>query len=260
MTIHTGYDEGMLCWADLSTTDLPAAKKFYGHLFGWTMADAPTGDPDTVYVMCKQRGHDAAALQAMPDALKAQGIPPHWLAYVSVKDVDARAKKVEAHGGQLLMSPMDVMEAGRMALVADPTGATFALWQGKKHPGAGVMSEPGSLSWMELMTKDPKAATAFYSAVLPWTAKVSPEYTEWQVGKQAAGGMMEMKGAHFEGVPSHWTVYFTVEDCDAAVKKAHGLGASVLLPPTDVAEVGRFAVLQDPQGAAFNLIKLAPHG
>ena len=253
-TIKT-HEEGMLCWADLSTPDLPAAKKFYTALFGWTTKDLSMGPDAGVYVMCEHNGQSVGALQEMSPSIADQGLPPHWLTYIAVKDVDKTSKKVHANGGKLLMDPMDVGDAGRMSIVIDPTGANVALWQGKRNPGAAVMNESSALCWMELMTTDAKKAGAFYQGLFGYNLKVSPDYTEFHVGEQAAGGMMEMKDKRFEGMPSHWSIYFMVPDCDAAAKKVTALGGKVLMPPMDIANVGRFAVVQDPQGATFNVLK-----
>ena len=253
-TIKT-HEEGMLCWADLSTPDLPAAKKFYTALFGWTTKDLPMDDAGSVYVMCEHGGQSVAALQAMSPAIVDQGLPPHWLAYIAVKDVDKTSKRVHQSGGKLLMDPMDVGDAGRMSIIIDPTGTNIARWQGKRNLGAQVMNEPGALCWMELMTTDAKKAGDFYKSLLHYNLKVSPDYTEFHVGEKGAGGMMEMKDARFAGVPSFWSVYFMVADCDAAAKKVAALGGTVKMPPQDIPNVGRFAVVQDPQGATFNLLK-----
>jgi predicted enzyme related to lactoylglutathione lyase len=253
------YEEGWFCWADLSTGDLKGARKFYGELFGWSFRDIDTGGgAEAVYVIAELGGRGVGAMAPLNAALKAQGVPSHWLTYIAVNDVDATAAKVEKAGGKLMMSPFDAMDAGRMAIVVDPTGATLALWQAKKHPGAALKNEPGTLCWTELMTTDAKKATAFYTSILPWKTKASPEYTEWQVGQDSIGGMMEMKDPKFAGVPSHWGIYFAVASCDETVARAKKMGAAVMMPPTDIPNVGRFAVLNDPQGAHFNVIQLLP--
>lgn len=252
------HQEGMLCWADLGTTDLAGAKRFYSELFGWKLKEVPM-DGGGVYVMAQIRGRDVCGMaEQMPEQRK-QGVPPHWTPYALAKDVDARAEKAKKAGGQILAGPFDVMDVGRMVLIQDPTGGVLALWQPRKSKGAGVMNEPGALCWMELLTSDAKRAAAFWTQVLPWKLKTSPldggEYTELSVGDQTTGGIMQIR-PEMKGMPTHWGIYFAVADADATVKRAEKQGGRVHMPPTDIDKVGRFAVLADPQGAAFNIIKL----
>jgi hypothetical protein len=194
--------------------------------------------------------------------MKEMGVPPMWTSYVAVEDADATAKRVTQLGGKVIEAPFDVMEFGRMAVLQDPGGAAFAVWQPKQHVGAGVKDDPGSVCWNELVTRDMDGAKAFYEALFGWKGKTHGSdmpYTEWERGEGMphAGGGMEMKGDQWKGVPPHWSVYFAVDDVDASVKRAEQLKGSVTVPPTEVAEVGRFAVLRDPQGAVFSIIKLA---
>jgi predicted enzyme related to lactoylglutathione lyase len=144
------HTPGMLCWADVTTTDLKSTSRFYGELFGWEIAEMP--DPSGgIYAMTRKRGFDVAAIGYQPDHAKRQG-PPHWNSYFAVTDVDAAAKKVTQAGGKLIAPPFDVLDAGRMAVAQDPGGAIFSLWQPMKHRGAGLVGEPGTLCWTELAT------------------------------------------------------------------------------------------------------------
>jgi predicted enzyme related to lactoylglutathione lyase len=254
------HQEGMLSWADLGTTDLKSAKRFYSELFGWKLNEMPM-DPEgkAVYVMAELRGRYVCGMAEQDPEQRKQGVPPHWMPYITVKDVDARSVKAQKAGGKALAGPFDVMDLGRMAVIQDPTGAALSLWQAKKHRGAAAMNEPGALSWVELMTTDAKKALAFWTQVLPWKPKTSPmdggEYTELYVGDQATGGVMQIR-PEMKGMPSHWGIYFAVADTDGTAKRAEKLGGKVHMPPTDIPKVGRFAVLADAQGAAFNIIKL----
>jgi uncharacterized protein len=156
------YKPGTFCWVELGTTDNAAAKTFYTQLFGWEYEDHPMG-PGMVYTMLKLNGKDVGALyELMPD-MRAQGVPPHWLSYVSVSNADETAEKAKAEGATLLKEPFDVMTEGRMAVVQDPTGAVFALWQAKNHKGSAVRMVPNSVCWNELGTNDPQEAGEFYS-------------------------------------------------------------------------------------------------
>jgi predicted enzyme related to lactoylglutathione lyase len=259
------HEPGTFCWVDLTTTDPNAAKAFYGELFGWKTFDAPAG-AHGVYTMLLVGDKEVAALASQPPDMQKMGIPPTWNSYVAVADVDAAAKKAASLGGKVLDQPFDVMDAGRMAVLQDPTGAVFMLWQGKRHHGAALREEPNTLCWNELHTHDPDAAKAFYDALFGWNGKShgAHSYTEWERPgtKQPAGGMMkigEHMGPHYQHIPSHWTVYFAVENVDAVADRALRLGGKVVAPPMDIPHVGRFAALQDPQGAMFSVIKLVPH-
>lgn len=260
MTTQTKYVQGQFSWADLGTTDAAAAKKFYGPLFGWTFDDTPAG-PGMTYSMVKLDGRSVCALYTMGKEM--QGIPPHWLSYVTVDDVDAMAKKVTANGGKLMKEPFDVMEHGRMAVLTDPTGAALALWQAKSNTGAEVRGVPGALTWHELYTTNVDQAGKFYVQTFGWKTKsydMGPAgtYTLLSVAgsDKGIGGMMPMP-ANMKGVPSNWVAYFDVADCAASTKKATELGGKVLAPPTEIPNIGTFSIIQDPQGAVFALYKNA---
>jgi uncharacterized protein len=260
MSEVTKHEPGTFCWPELSTTDQAGAKKFYTGLFGWGSTDQPMG-PDSVYTMFTLNGKELGAAASMEPGVRAQGVPPHWLSYIAVANVDQTLEKAKSLGGNVLAGPFDVFDAGRMAVVQDPTGAVFGLWQGNKHIGARVIDETASLVWTELMTKNADKARDFYTKLIGWAADIMDmgpmKYTVYKRGETPAGGMMEIT-PDMGGVPSHWMPYFGVDDCDGMAKKAEGLGASTLVPPSDVPGVGRFSVLQDPQGAAFSIIKFAP--
>jgi predicted enzyme related to lactoylglutathione lyase len=254
------YKPGTFCWVELGTTDGEAAKKFYTELFGWTANDTPVG-PSGVYTILLLNGKDVGALYQMPPEMTSQGIPPHWLSYASVTSADESAANAKDLGATLMKEPFDVMEVGRMAVIQDPTGAVFAIWQAGTHKGASTVNVPGALVWNELATTDTAKAGAFYSKLFGWGLDTQTfgqmKYTIFQNGERGAGGMFELT-PEMAGVPPHWLVYFSVEDCDAKVKKATELGAKTIKPADDIPGVGRFAILQDPQGAVFAVIKTEP--
>lgn len=260
MTTKTEHKPGSFSWAELATTDADAAKKFYGGLFGWTFDDSPAG-PDMIYTMCKLGGKSAAALYKMGAEMQ-KGVPPHWASYISVSDVDATTKKAKDNGGKVLKDPFDVMEFGRMSVIQDPTGAALCLWQAKKHIGAEVVREPGSITWLELYTTNPDVAGSFYAKTIGWATAshdMGPAgtYTMFNMPgseKEGVGGMMKMP-PDMANVPSNWLPYFEVADCDASAKKASELGGKLLMPPTDIPDIGKFAIVQDPQGATFAIYK-----
>ena len=241
------YPPGTFCWADLGTTDADAAKAFYTRVFGWEAVDSPAGD-DATYTMFKLEGRDVAALYEMGEQERSSLIP-HWSSYVSVQDVDALAPRVRELGGEVLADPFDVMQAGRMAALRDPTGATLNLWQPREQLGAGRVNDPGCMCWNELASPDPARARDFFTELLGWT--IEPEesgYGVIKLGGSINGGMRPLQ----DGEPTHWLVYFTVESLDEAVATIRGAGGSIIAGPLGT-PVGRVAAVGDPQGAAFAL-------
>jgi predicted enzyme related to lactoylglutathione lyase len=258
MPIKTKHEPGTFSWAELATTDSSGAKKFYGALLGWEFDDMPSG-PGMVYSMSKVGGQYVGGVFDIHGDMK--GMPPNWASYVTVEDADAMVKKVTANGGKLIKEPFDVFDVGRMAVIQDPTGAPLCIWQPKKHIGAGVIHDPGAMTWNELFTSDVDRAGKFYAATFGWTTTpvdMGPAGTYTLFGrageKNNVGGMMPL-GPQMKGVPPHWLVYFAVTDVDASAKKAAELGGKVMSPPMDIPNVGRFAVVQDPQGAVLALYK-----
>jgi uncharacterized protein len=245
----------------VAVPDLDAAADFYSAIFGWEIEEA--GDPDQTggYRMAKLRNKFVAGIAPLQD----EGQPPSWTTYVSTDDADATAAKVKQAGGTVLAEPFDVMEAGRMAVFADPTGAVFAVWQPNQHPGAQLVSETGAFGWNELNTRDPEAAKAFYAAVFGWRGQKfdmdgGPDYVTWHLGadEHGIGGMIDMRGSVPEEIPPHWMVYFNVDDTDVTIEQVKERGGDVAFGPTEIPNVGRFAVLSDPQGAHFAVIKVQP--
>ncbi|HEY7012117.1 MAG TPA: VOC family protein [Streptosporangiaceae bacterium] len=255
MPARTSYTQGTPNWVDLQTTDQGAAKDFYAGLFGWTYDDQPMGE-GAVYSMAMLGSDPVAAIAPQSPELKAAGAPSMWNTYIAVDSVDDVTAKVEGAGGQVAMQPFDVMDAGRMSFVLDPSGAAVAFWQANQHIGATRVNEHGAITWNELITTDPGAAK-FYEQVLGMTTSAMDMgqgvYTLFEAGGTQVGGTTEPQ---MPGVPNHWHVYFAVDDADAAVAKAREAGGSVVVEPFD-SPVGRIAVLQDPQGAFFSIIKPA---
>jgi uncharacterized protein len=253
---------GNFCWFELGTSDQNAAKEFYTELFGWRYNDS-TMPPEMggVYTTWLKDDKDVGAMYLLGPEM--EGFPPHWMLYVAVDSADETAAKIAELGGEVVMPPFDVMDYGRMAVFKDPTGATLSVWESKTHFGADLVNATGSACWGELATTDVKKAGAFYSSLFGWSLKESSDgmpYTEFSNQGQAIGGMMPMLGPQFSDVPSippHWMVYFAVDDCDASAEQAKGLGAIMRHPPTDIPNAGRFAVIQDPQGATFSIFKWA---
>ena len=247
---RTKHEPGTISWTDLATTDQDAAKEFYGGLFGWEYDDQPIDD-DTTYSMAKLGGRSAAAISPQQSGEAEQGIPPHWNVYVTVEDVDAASGKAGEAGGNVLAGPFDVFDAGRMSVLADPAGAVLCLWQAGASIGAEVVNEPGALTWADTATTDAEAAQAFYGSLLGWRFdQMSEEPPYWVIfnGERANGGMTVPP----PDVPANWFPYFAVEDVEATMQKAKDAGGNPFMGPVDVPN-GRFALIQDPQGAAFGV-------
>jgi predicted enzyme related to lactoylglutathione lyase len=255
---EVSYEQGVFCWVDLSAHDLEAAKRWYSQLFGWEMT--PSDDPNMPYSMAMQGGKMVAGIGQMPPDMQKNGVPPMWNGYAWVDDCAKVEAAVREAGGKVLMPTMAIADVGTMAFFQDLEGAAFGVWQPGTHRGAQLVNTPNSLCWNELNARDVEQTKAFYGKVLGWTYKALPmgdfDYTVLQVGTRDNGGIMPMVGPMWEGVPAHWMVYFAVADTDATCEKVEALGGKVCVPPTDIS-VGRFAVVNDPQGGMFSVIKLA---
>ncbi|WP_424217419.1 VOC family protein (plasmid) [Streptomyces sp. BI20] len=238
--------------------DQQAALDFYRDLFGW---QGEVGPPETGgYAVCSLKGQPVAGVMAAmnPDGSVPDPMPPAvWTTYLASDDLDATLRAVGDAGGRVEVPAMDVMDIGRMAVVADPSGAVFGLWQARAFTGAGIVNEPGALIWNELHSNDRAGADAFYRAVLPITTAPAEMagaegYLELRVDGRTVGGLTDL--AHMpQETPSHWLTYFCVDDTDSVTAAAVRAGGTVLAPPFDM-PVGRMSVLADPQGAVFAVI------
>jgi predicted enzyme related to lactoylglutathione lyase len=239
------YPPGTPTWVDLSTPDVDAGRAFYQTLFGWT-TDEPAPPEYGGYAMFRKDGKLVAGSGPV-----MEGGHPAWTTYVRTADAAATAAKVREAGGEVVVEPMQVMTAGSMAILKDPTGAYFGVWQNGDHTGAELFNAPGALTWNELGTRDTEAAKRFYGAVFGWTAK-GDNYIEWQLDGKTIGGCNDMNAQQMpDSIPAHWLVYFAVPSTDDAAEKVKELGGTVNMPPMDIPGMGRFAVVADPQGAVF---------
>jgi uncharacterized protein len=275
-----GYIPGVPCWVDTSQPDPEAAIDFYRGLFGWEFESVLPPESPGKYLVARLRGGEVAAVGSIPD-----GAPPTamWNTYIWVDSADETASKVRDAGGQALMEPFDVMDAGRMAVFADPEGAAFCVWQAKQHRGARIVNEAGSLNFNGLNTRHREGASSFYGSVFGWQTLplggagemwTLPGYGDYlEQGNPGLRGQMAEAGAPpgFEDVVAtinpipddqpdvapHWSVTFAVDDADATAAKATELGGEVIVPPFDAPWV-RMTVLADPQGATFIASKFVP--
>ncbi|QLY29189.1 VOC family protein [Nocardia huaxiensis] len=242
---------GTPTWVDLGVPDHRQAMEFYGAVFGWEFAEGP---PETGgYTMCLVRGKPVAAVMTNPDPGTTEF---WWNLYFATDDCDGAVKRIADAGGQVVMPPMDVMDQGRMAIVVDPVGGQFGLWEGRAHIGAEVVAEPGALVWAELFTATPEPAREFYTAAFDFTLEAIPGGLDYSVLNRPDGTPV----GGIEGEPSRakaaWVTYFAVEDVDATVERATTAGAKVTLPAVD-SPYGRYAGLRDPFGADFRIIRPA---
>jgi uncharacterized protein len=254
---RSSYETGTFSWVDLGTTDPDAAKAFYAGLFGWEPDDMPAGEGMT-YTMCRLQGKNVCALSAQRQEEREQGIPPHWNSYITAQELDQRAGRVSELNGQVLMPPFDVLDVGRMAVVADPTGAIFAMWEPKSHIGAQLVNVPGAITWNELGTKDVETAKRFYADLFGWT------YDDIDMNGQGTYSIIVNEGQRNggiraqtpqeEGIPPNWLVYFGAASVDESAAQAKELGGTVVVPTMHVPN-GAFSVIADPQGAVFALFQ-----
>jgi hypothetical protein len=246
------YDHGVFSWVDVTAPDFEATRTFYSEMFGWEIERGPKEFGG--YSMAVVNGRMVAGISP---AMSAEA-PVVWSTYVDVASADETMSKVKAAGGSAIVEPMDVGDSGRMAVFSDLDGAVIGLWQANQHKGAGLVNEPNTWGWSELLCDHPDAEKVFYGEVFGWGASTNGEgdaaYTEWQVKDRSIGGMMKKPAAMPAGSPSFWGVYLMVEDLDAATKKLEGLGGSIIQPSTEI-EPGIFAVVTDPAGAVFNLFQ-----
>ncbi|AUG78980.1 glyoxalase [Kitasatospora sp. MMS16-BH015] len=253
------YPPGTPCWIDLMAPDQQAALDFYRDLFGW---QGEVGPPEFGgYAMCTLNGKPVAGIMKAQPMNEGDPVPPTvWTSYLASADADATQAAITAAGGTVMFPAMDVGTVGRMLVAADPTGAVFGVWQPVDFYGAQVVNEAGALCWNELHTEDLPAARAFYRQALGIESELMEGMTDYfaaKVSGRPVGGLTTLGGQAPPGTPPHWLVYFAVDDTDSTVDALVKRGGNVLVPPFDMV-AGRMAVVADPQGAVFAVIKPVP--
>ena len=248
MGTRTEHAPGTFSWVDLTTSDSAAAKDFYGGLLGWDFEDSEIPG-DGSYTMCKVGGEHVAAIPPGTDQ-----VPPHWNSYVTVANADEAAARAKELGANVIEEPFDVMDAGRMALLQDSTGAAVCIWEPRQAIGAGRVNDPGCLTWNELHTPDPAKALGFYTALFGWNTEEidtqgGPSYTIIKVGERSNGSVTEAQ----EGESPNWLPYFTVDSRDRTAERAKEGGAQEL-HRMDMPQ-GKIATFADPQGASFAIFE-----
>jgi len=258
----TRHCPGMFCWVELNTVDMLAANRFYGEMFGWRRSFMPLED-GSFYTLLQLNGKDVGAFHEVYEETRETEATTGWRLYIATDDVDKSVQKALSLGGALLSPPVEVSDVGRVAVMQDPTGAIFALWQARNHIGAEVINQSGALSWQELVTTDFETAKNFYANLFGWQTQTrvagARNYTTFKPkrGLQETGGIQPLQGSLQETLSdngSQWLASFAVENFDQSLHKAQRLGATLKTAPADVPNVGRYAVLEDPQGALFSLV------
>jgi predicted enzyme related to lactoylglutathione lyase len=280
MPERDGYIPGVPCWVDTSQPDPEAAVDFYRGLFGWELEDVMPPESEGRYFIARLHGGDAAAVGSIPEAAPPMAM---WNTYIWVESADETASAVRDAGGAVLMEPFDVMDAGRMAVFADPEGAAFCVWQPNQHRGARVVNEHGAVNFNGLATRDVERAKSFYGAVFGWTTLAlggtaemwtlpgygdhleqdNPDLRKQMAEAGAPKGFEDVVASidpipdDQPGTPAHWSVTFGVDDADATAARAAELGGKVIVPPFDAPWV-RTTIISDPQGATFIASKFVP--
>jgi uncharacterized protein len=246
-TRDTPWPNGTPCWVDIGVPDIDAARDFYTALLGWEYTG---GDPEFGgYLTATKNGENAAGMGPQQDPAD----PPRWTTYFATDDAAGTAARIRESGGTVIVEPMEVGPMGTMVIALDPQGNPFGLWQSGMHTGARIYNEPGSLAWNESMTEDSAAAREFYTAVFGFSFEQmggeDMDYTTFSTGGNPLGGLGGRQG----GMPKGWLTCFAVEDTDGAVATIESNGGTVTMPPIDT-PFGRFAVVADPWGAAFEVM------
>ncbi len=248
-------EAGSFCWVELATLNPAEAQKFYKKLFGWQVQQPP--DAKQMYTLFARGGETVAGCFQLPEELRKQGVPPHWLVYVATPNADAAARRAAELGGKVVRGTFDAPDLGRLAVLQDPAGAVFTVWQARRFAGFSAHGD-NAFDWAELITLDRKRAGEFYGELFGWQIESANERGYCQIinGGHGIGGIPATSERDPQA-PPHWLAWFQVADCDASVEEAEANGAHTQLRPSSLEDAGRISILQDPQGAAFALITAA---
>ena len=255
-TRDTPWPDGTPCWADLGAPDIAKARAFYSDVFSWTVQ--PGGPETGGYSVAELNGRGVAGLGPKMGPPEA---PTMWMTYLATSDADATAAKITSAGGQLVMEPMDVMDAGRMAVAVDPAGAVFGVWQARAFPGAQIVNESGAMRWNEQVSRDFEGSKAFYAAVFGYEygdmSGSGFSYATFKVDGRDVGGIGDLHAGLPADTPPGWRVYFGAADTDASVVRVQANGGSVIREPIDHS-YGRMSTVADDQGGVFSLLGVTP--
>jgi uncharacterized protein len=254
MPTRESYEPGRPTWVDLGSPDPAASRSFYSELFAWD-AEVDARPEAGGYAQFRKDGQSVAGV----GPLFQEGMPPVWTTYIATDDADATARKITEAGGTVVMEPFDILDVGRMAVFAGPDGAVAGIWEARAHHGAGLVNEPGSWCWSQLMSPDKALSVRFYGDAFGWTLQQHPEWGEYlALGDGEIAAVSQIGTDTPAEVPPSWQVVFMVADVEATLARAQELGASVTTPPVDAGPGARAADLVDPQGAAFGVMSVDP--
>jgi predicted enzyme related to lactoylglutathione lyase len=255
-TRDTRWPDGMPCWTDLGAPDVAKAREFYSDVFSWTFQ--PGGPETGGYSIAELNGRGVAGVGPKMGPPEA---PTMWMTYLATSDADATAVKIKGAGGQLVTEPMDIMDAGRMAVAADPAGAVFGVWQAGAFPGAQIVNEPGAMRWNEQLSRDCEGSKAFYAAIFGYEYRDMSgdgfSYATIKVDGSDVGGIGDLHAGEPAATPATWRVYFGAVDVDALVARVQANGGSVIRERIDHPH-GRMSTVADDQGAVFSLPFVTP--
>ena len=269
MSERDGFQPGVPSWVDVMGPDVDRLTGFYGAVFGWdfTGPGEMPGDPPGKYFVAQLRGRDVAGVASLPP----ESGGPGWNTYIEVESVDRSAADIEKAGGRILAQPFDALPAGRIAVAADPIGASFAIWEPRERRGAQLVNEPSAWSMSALTTPDRDAAASFYNTVFGWTLDTF-QVGDMEVGlfrlpgfvggepKQPVPRDLVATVAPPQGDGARWGVDFWIDDVDRAVAAAEQNGGSVVSPVSADIPPFRQAVLADPNGVPFSVSQLQLDG
>lgn len=247
------YPDGTFCWVNLGVGDVSQAVSFYTALHGWDTEEVV--EDGVSYTICRVDGADVTAIYEMPAGESAVA-GPHWNSFISVHDIETTTQRSADLGATVLVGPA-AARGRRLAVLTDPGGAMFCLWQPEGRIGAGLVNEPATWSWNDLATRDPDRAGSFYSDLFRWQfQQVAPEGTYFSIGRDhlLIAGMRTMDGDPAD-MPPHWIPYFVVEDITHAAARLEELGAEIVVAPRQV-PAGWFLVFTDPSGASSGLLEM----
>jgi uncharacterized protein len=258
MTTVDTHKQGTFCWVELATSDLAAGRAFYESIFGWKADVQPSEGFGDYATFALADGRAAAGGYTQQEGERSMNVPPHWNLYVTSDDVDKDVMRATELGGEATIPGMDT-PLGRMAVIADPTGARLCLWHSEQMPGFKAAGEHGAYTWADLITPDKDRAREFYTQLFGWDTEETGEefgfYTLVKQNDEQIGGMMTPMQP---GMPAVWMPYFGADNAESVTNAATGAGATVMTPPTPIPTVGIFAVLADPQGAVFAILQAQP--
>ncbi len=254
MSTRHSAPTGSPCWADLWTSDVEGSRRFYAELLGWE-AQEPSPEFGGYFMFTRDGVPVAGAMGDMGDMAATNT----WKTYLSTDDVTKTVEAAQAAGAQIVSPPMPVADLGIQVVLVDPTGAQLGAWQPGTFPGFTVLNEHGAPSWFELHTRDYARALDFYGTVFHWDTETVGDSDEFRYstmrdpsGDGELAGIMDASAFLPDGVPAHWSIYWEVDDADAALAKVKALGGSVVMDATDT-PYGRLSTVTDPAGAQFKL-------